>query len=1257
MNMNKRRRVALLLGEPDKPDQKQIIDGFYTQMMEQNIDICVFAMCQMYQNSKEREIGDSQIFSLIPYETFDAFVVLADTIQTPGVLAQLENEIKTYYSGAVLFVDKKSENFPSIHMDDYGLTKKLVSHLIEVHGYTDIAYLMGKSWNDHAKARLLGYRDCLKEHGIEMKEDHIFEGDFWYTSGESMVDRLLKKQDKLPQAIACGNNCMAIGVAGALEKAGKKVPEDIAVVGFDYSEEGLLSPAPLTAVYMPYEKLGVYAASSILALMEGKDIPTYSLEAELFIGHSCGCEENIDYKAIFKREEWKSVNASDGFDARYNTMLEDLMCQDKLTDFYNVVASYAYQIPNVDGFHLCLNSHWENEEKLVDLDNDWSRFSDEMLWVVKYDANSDENSEAVSTSNQFEISKLFPELDTEREKPKAYFFNPLFFEDKIMGYAIVSYAKKPEKYDTVYPRWLGNLMRGLESMRRMVLAQQGRKLLATSAYTDLRTGLLNYKGLLKETAQKAQNEANVGVYALALDVKGLAKINDTYGRDAGNQLIIKLAGYVRACQSATFCCCLGNDEFLMLSDGENSLTEMKQELMERIEQGNQKSDTYQIMVHMGEAVGVINSDKQMEHLVNEAVMQKNGNKAQTQRQEENQLTFTEEERKVMDVVRDMLNNNLFTYHFQPIISAKTGDIYSYEALMRSNTEIRVSPLDILKYAQALSRLEEVERYTFINIMSYIKNHMDLFVEKKVFINSIPGITLSIEEEKEIEQRMKEANGQVVVELTEQAELDDAALSSLKEKYKELGVEMAVDDYGTGYSNVTNLLRYMPRYVKIDRMLLSHIQDSPQKQHFVNEIIEFAHSNNIMALAEGVETSEELETVIQLGADLIQGYYVARPAAEVLQNIPVKLRRKIQQINLQRQYNKNQSLYVAGREFRISLAKLVADEYECIIIPTENATYRDLSIVGVRGNTSNIVIQVEDGYRGRIQIENVSISAKRGIPCIHIGEDCDVTLNLVGENEFRTGGICVPESSKLTIEGDGNLALNCNFEGYYGIGNDLSHRHGDLIFEQDGSIEVTGNATKGVAIGSGLGGVIRMWSGKFLFDTTGKQGVAIGCVTGNTDIEIKTCDVFLNSAVYSGVGIGAIEGFVKLETAHVAINAKMSGTDLVGIGSLISEGNDLRITNCNVTVSLRGMKVAGVGSFSGKNNIYVEHAGINVHANADVPIMVGDGNKESCLNLNSGEITMNAETEHKLLFGVEDNNTHLRIGGLNFIENGKPLTVS
>jgi len=292
---------------------------------------------------------------------------------------------------------------------------------------------------------------------------------------------------------------------------------------------------------------------------------------------------------------------------------------------------------------------------------------------------------------------------------------------------------------------------------------------------------------------------------------------------------------------------------------------------------------YNVELYYGIESGSPKTSEDVERLVNVAISRKNTNKANALNLTHGKLT--EEEQNDAQTVMMILDDNRISYHFQPIVDAHTGKIYSYEALMRADVTPYLTPPVILKYADFFDRLYDVEKMTFSNVIRLMEKHKAILSDgKKIFINSIPGYMLSDNDIRILENYVAANPGSIVVELTEHSEISDAELIHMKNTYKRIGIETAVDDYGTGYSNVSNLLRYAPDYVKIDRELISGIQDSPQKQHFVKDIIEFSHNNGIKALAEGVETSDELMTVIKLGADLVQGYYLALPAKEMVQSI-------------------------------------------------------------------------------------------------------------------------------------------------------------------------------------------------------------------------------------------------------------------------------------------------------------------------------------------------------------------------------------
>ncbi|MBK7866541.1 MAG: LacI family DNA-binding transcriptional regulator [Ignavibacteriales bacterium] len=179
----------------------------------------------------------------------------------------------------------------SISIDNYQGTVANVDHLIE-HGYTKIAILKGPKDNCDAEERFLGYRDSLAKHGIDRNPGWEVSGDFSVRSGYYGFLRLMTLADK-PRAVFAANDMMALGIYEAAKVMKIKIPEDIAVTGFDdiYLSR-LLSPR-LTTVHAPIEELGSKAVRYLLKVISGEVNPLESyhekLSTGLIIGGSCGC--------------------------------------------------------------------------------------------------------------------------------------------------------------------------------------------------------------------------------------------------------------------------------------------------------------------------------------------------------------------------------------------------------------------------------------------------------------------------------------------------------------------------------------------------------------------------------------------------------------------------------------------------------------------------------------------------------------------------------------------------------------------------------------------------------------------------------------------------------------------------------------------------------------------------------------------------------------------------------------------------------
>ena len=603
-------------------------------------------------------------------------------------------------------------------------------------------------------------------------------------------------------------------------------------------------------------------------------------------------------------------------------------------------------------------------------------------------------------------------------------------------------------------------------------------------------------------------------------------------------------------------------------------------------------------------------------------------------------------------VQKLLDVNLLTYHFQPIVRADNGQIFAYEALMRADGIEGITPYHILKYAELAGRLSEVEEYTFLNVLHLLKENRDLLHGRPVFINSIANAGVSPQNAKKIERLLAEMLGNAIIEITESSEYDDENLSKIKAKCSLLGVPLAIDDFGTGYSNITNLLRYTPNFVKIDRTLISGIDTNANKKHFVREIIDFCHENHLKALAEGVETSEELRTVIFLGVDLIQGFYTARPSAEIIAEIPYEIRAEIRAYKHELEDGRRLKIYSAEKYEKVSLERLGKEGYSCIHV---GFRYKDgsVTIIGSNHYDSGIHVICSDGFSGTIILENAHLTNDLGRPCIDIGNESNVILRLIGSNKLDNGGIRVNESSCLMTEGHGDLDIRLGGADYYGIGNDLSSTHGKLEFGQDGTIAVTAKSHTGVCIGSGLGGEITIGRGRYVLNASGASSVGVGAYDGNTEVEVLGCDFEMISGGAFSTGIGAVGGNAKVHIIYSNVKLTFNSQIAAGVGTIMGKNAKVHIESMSITQDIRANELTPYGSLYGDSEIVLDRATVKVYADGAKGLAFGGLSGTAETNLLDIDLTLDLTNALDKVVADRDS-VHITGGRSHITLNGKQL---
>ena len=408
---------------------------------------------------------------------------------------------------------------------------------------------------------------------------------------------------------------------------------------------------------------------------------------------------------------------------------------------------------------------------------------------------------------------------------------------------------------------------------------------------DVLTGLYNRQAFHRVSHELFQNPERLGVAALLMmDLDDLKHINDTYGHDWGDHYIQNTGRCIAEhSPPGTVCARLSGDEFLLLFYGYHG----REQLREKLEALTRAMQQAVVVLPSGSDLHISISGgvawypedgRDIETLKKYADFAMYQVKHSTKGQMKdfdigvyNQEAYIARTRREF---HQLISEERMYYYFQPIFSAQTGRVHAYEALMRSDLPTLRSPATIMKLAREQGALYEIERLTFRKALEGFDNlRSKNLVDRQalIFINSIASVSLRREDSEYMDQRWHELRRQMVIEITEEEEMNREALESKRHAPGFSGM-FALDDYGSGYSNELNLLELSPRYIKIDISIVRGIDTDRDKQQIVSNIVAYAHARSMQLIAEGIETEAQLRTVIGLGVDLLQGYYLSRPAA-------------------------------------------------------------------------------------------------------------------------------------------------------------------------------------------------------------------------------------------------------------------------------------------------------------------------------------------------------------------------------------------
>ena len=238
-----------------------------------------------------------------------------------------------------------------------------VRHLIQEHGYKRIAFIRGIKGQIDAEQRFQAYQDELKAHNLRFDEDLVVDGDYTPESGRVAVRILLDERRLRTQAIVAANDSMAFGALEALQQRGVRVPDDVAVTGFDDLREAQVTGVPLTTVRQSFYTAGKHALEALLKRVHGDTIPSVNVTpTQLLTRWSCGClPENVRQAAVAPRDVAKTGRLENKREAALRALLNSagVTEQDPALPQFKDAFGRAW-----DGFLLTLNSRSSSDDFL-----------------------------------------------------------------------------------------------------------------------------------------------------------------------------------------------------------------------------------------------------------------------------------------------------------------------------------------------------------------------------------------------------------------------------------------------------------------------------------------------------------------------------------------------------------------------------------------------------------------------------------------------------------------------------------------------------------------------------------------------------------------------------------------------------------------------------------------------------------------------------------------------------------------------------
>lgn len=599
--------VALCISRLNDYTCNEFIAALGKRLSEENCALFVYGTCtDLYWNTLDEQ-GEKTVFELIDYDRTDIMVFFDEKIKDKSVTRQL---VKRSHEKniPVIAIDGIYPGCTSVRFNYDSGFEKVVRHVIEDHKISDVHFMGGIEGNDFSEVRLDCFKKVLADNNIPFDESMVSYGQFWSEPARLAAEKLVA-ENRVPGALICANDVMAITAATVFKKHGIKSPGDVIITGFDGIEEIEFSVPKITSCKCSYTDMGRQTADIITDILSGKPAPREKIiEPRLILSESCGCDmtERVNVSEHLTRVNNYFYRYQEDDRALSRITAKMQICTN-LTDASECLNKPEY----IYDLHCILNLDTANESISPLTVPEGAPFSDKMC--VFFDSAQPDSFKPYV----FDRREIIPGLDDILDRGFPLIFCALNFINVPLGYACFHYRDYEVNNYCKIPQTVTALSNAIGGFRNIRHQQYLNVKLEDTYKLDALTGLYNRRGFMREYKRMLELMPKGSCLTVILaDLDGLKRINDNYGHREGDHAIHTVAQALKFACPEGLCTRFGGDEMLGVIMGAHSEGELRKAVSNYLDSYNSRSDKpYTVSASVGIYITGSADDLDFEELI------------------------------------------------------------------------------------------------------------------------------------------------------------------------------------------------------------------------------------------------------------------------------------------------------------------------------------------------------------------------------------------------------------------------------------------------------------------------------------------------------------------------------------------------------------------------------------------------------------------------------------------------------------------